>query len=210
MLRHIWSFVLCGAGILRRAIEPMRLGHEVLGHGFLVMKFSHFTMAFMVIFALPGSVFAGPRYTKEEILNHFSPPSDGRGICIASADQPCGESPGVVKSAIPSFDLAVNFEYNSEKLTSEAKENLSVFASALKDPSLSEQTFNIEGYTDSIGSDEYNLKLSKRRAESVAHFLSQNGVERKRLKVFGFGKSRPVRPEGTDPINRRVEAKLAN
>ncbi|MEZ4705445.1 MAG: OmpA family protein [Bdellovibrionota bacterium] len=64
------------------------------------------------------------------------------------------------------------------------------------------------GHTDSLGSDTYNMILSKKRAENVAHFLRELGVDPSRLQVEYYGESRPIHdnetPEGR-LMNRRVE-----
>ena len=66
----------------------------------------------------------------------------------------------------------------------------------------------IEGHTDDVGTDEYNLALSERRAQAVAAYLAQKGVDRARLTARGFGKGRPAAANDGDPgrrRNRRVE-----
>jgi outer membrane protein OmpA-like peptidoglycan-associated protein len=67
----------------------------------------------------------------------------------------------------------------------------------------------IEGHTDSVGSDELNNKLSLSRAESVRDYLSQAGVKQERIKnVQGFGKTKPIASNDTSAgrqMNRRVE-----
>jgi outer membrane protein OmpA-like peptidoglycan-associated protein len=166
-----------------------------------------------VLFAgLGTAAHAGPRYSRDEVLNHFKPASDARGICIIGAGQTCGGAGAVgnaAAKAASSFNLAVTFEYNSDVLTSEAKDNLNEFAEALKDPSLIEYQFKIEGHTDAVGPDDYNVKLSRRRADAVAKYLTSHGVDRQRLKIFGLGKQNLIDPDGTKPINRRVEASIA-
>lgn len=68
----------------------------------------------------------------------------------------------------------------------------------------------IEGYADEVGSDEYNLQLSQRRAESVVKSLEDNfGIESSRLSAKGYGKSRPIADNATDAgrqKNRRINA----
>jgi outer membrane protein OmpA-like peptidoglycan-associated protein len=69
------------------------------------------------------------------------------------------------------------------------------------------RTVMIEGFTDSVGTDEYNLGLSQRRADSVKTYLTQQGIETARLTASGKGESQPV--EGNDTAtgrqqNRRV------
>ncbi|WP_152911231.1 OmpA family protein, partial [Burkholderia cenocepacia] len=67
------------------------------------------------------------------------------------------------------------------------------------------------GFTDSVGSDDYNLALSKRRAESVAAYLKAHGLKTDSMTVSGRGKADPVAsnatPEGR-ASNRRVEIRL--
>ena len=71
----------------------------------------------------------------------------------------------------------------------------------------------IEGYSSSDGSDNYNLMLSKKRAESVKSYLVKLGVDENRLEVVGYGESNPIgdndNPMGRS-INRRVQFKLKN
>jgi outer membrane protein OmpA-like peptidoglycan-associated protein len=65
----------------------------------------------------------------------------------------------------------------------------------------------VEGHTDAIGTDAYNIELSQRRAAAVKQYLvTVHGIEPERLKHIGFGKYRPI--EGADPFaaeNRRVQ-----
>jgi len=68
----------------------------------------------------------------------------------------------------------------------------------------------IEGHTDNVGSAQYNLDLSKRRAQAVVDYLVENyGIDRSRLAARGYGMSRPVADNATDEgrqLNRRMEA----
>jgi OOP family OmpA-OmpF porin len=68
----------------------------------------------------------------------------------------------------------------------------------------------IEGYTDEVGSEEYNQKLSQQRAESVVNTLvSKFGIDRSRLSAKGYGKSRSIASNATDAgkqKNRRIDA----
>lgn len=70
---------------------------------------------------------------------------------------------------------------------------------------------DVDGYTDSTGSDEYNLDLSRRRAQSVTSYLVAQGVDGRRFAVNGFGKSDPIASNATEQgraQNRRVEIYL--
>jgi len=72
-------------------------------------------------------------------------------------------------------------------------------------------TVMVSGHTDSTGSDEYNLDLSRRRAQSVASYLMGQGVKSKRFEVIGMGKSNPIASNSSAAgrqQNRRVEIKI--
>lgn len=71
---------------------------------------------------------------------------------------------------------------------------------------------DVNGYTDSTGSDAYNLKLSQQRANSVAGYFIQKGVAPQRIMPVGYGKADPVASNATADgraQNRRVEIKIA-
>lgn len=100
----------------------------------------------------------------------------------------------------------VTFEFNSSRLTMNGKRLLDSLVAFLR----SDKSVNavVEGHTDSKGSDAYNLKLSRARAESVRTYLIQQGIAAERLQAEGFGESRPVATNDTDEgreVNRRVE-----
>jgi OOP family OmpA-OmpF porin len=66
----------------------------------------------------------------------------------------------------------------------------------------------VEGHTDSIGSDAYNMKLSRQRAEAVKRYLVGHGTAASRITTEGFGKGQPVASNATAEgraQNRRVE-----
>jgi len=69
----------------------------------------------------------------------------------------------------------------------------------------------VEGYTDDVGTEEYNMQLSIRRAEAVFRYLVNSGIEPERIRIEGFGESHPVAdnstPEGRAE-NRRVEIRM--
>ena len=65
----------------------------------------------------------------------------------------------------------------------------------------------VEGYTDSVGGDEYNQKLSENRANAVHDFLIQNGVPAANVTAIGYGKADPIASNDTADgrrQNRRV------
>jgi outer membrane protein OmpA-like peptidoglycan-associated protein len=100
----------------------------------------------------------------------------------------------------------VLFDFNKYTLKPGAREKLAKVAGILLAyPGLKIQ---LEGHTDSIGSDEYNLKLSDQRANSVRDYLTSQGVPSETMTAKGLGKSEPVASTSTDAgrqQNRRVE-----
>jgi outer membrane protein OmpA-like peptidoglycan-associated protein len=70
----------------------------------------------------------------------------------------------------------------------------------------------LEGHTDSQGDEDYNLQLSKGRANAVKLYLTQKGVEQNRIKAKGYGETKPIADNNTRQgreKNRRVEFKIA-
>ncbi|HTS28803.1 MAG TPA: OmpA family protein [Bryobacteraceae bacterium] len=100
----------------------------------------------------------------------------------------------------------VLFDFNKFTLKPGAREKMAkVSGILLAYPGLKIQ---VEGHTDSIGSDEYNQRLSEQRAESVRDYLVAQGVPGDTISAVGFGKTRPVASNDTDAgrqQNRRVE-----
>jgi len=104
----------------------------------------------------------------------------------------------------------VSFAFDSAELTDVAKQNLDAVAEVFIE--FPDTELMIEGHTDNTGDENYNLKLSKRRAESVVAYLKTKGVAGKRFSVEAFGETRPrfdnLTPEG-QAKNRRVEIGVA-
>lgn len=108
-------------------------------------------------------------------------------------------------------DLSLAFELGSDVLTDKARENAKAFAEALLRPELASKRVMIEGHTDSQGGRDFNLELSKRRAQAVADYLTALGVSADRLEVKGYGFDRPLPGRAASAgENRRVEAVLTS
>ena len=104
------------------------------------------------------------------------------------------------------FDSGILFEFDSSNLTPNAEQNVEEMAEILK--KYEDTKVIIQGYTDSIGSQEYNLKLSEERALSVAGELVEEDVDTQRLNVEAYGEKMPVADNSTKAgraQNRRVE-----
>jgi outer membrane protein OmpA-like peptidoglycan-associated protein len=100
----------------------------------------------------------------------------------------------------------VLFDFDKATLKPGAREKLAkVSGILLAYPGLK---LAVEGYTDSIGSDEYNQKLSEKRADSVRDYLVSQGVTDGNITAQGFGKANPVATNDTNEgraLNRRVQ-----
>ena len=98
----------------------------------------------------------------------------------------------------------VNFAFNSYALDAKAKGVLDEAASALKGKKVN---ITLEGWTDSIGSDAYNMKLSQNRASAVKAYLVEQGVPASSINAIGMGKSFKFdnATEEGRYLNRRVE-----
>lgn len=148
-----------------------------------------------------GPVFAGDP-TSEEIICKLDPhcPFSKPGFRRLEITGDIPDDPLTV-------NLYVNFPYNSAELGSDARITLDKLGRALADPRLSSFSFSIVGHTDAKGSDEFNQKLSERRAATVQRYLIQTyGITSSRLASKGMGRSElldPSRPD--DGINRRVQ-----
>ncbi|MEZ4699711.1 MAG: OmpA family protein [Rhodothermales bacterium] len=107
------------------------------------------------------------------------------------------------------FDSAILFEFGKADLSAQAKTNLDNLAQSLKEYPNTE--ILIAGHTDSVGSEEFNQKLSETRANSAASYLLQAGITSDRMSVIGHGETQPVASNDTDmgrAQNRRVEVAI--
>lgn len=98
------------------------------------------------------------------------------------------------------------FNFNSYKLLRRSFEELDEVVAVLK--ANTDYHVRIAGHTDDIGSDHYNLHLSRMRAKTVATYLTQAGVPRERIQSEGYGKNVPLikgKTEAVRKVNRRVE-----
>lgn len=103
----------------------------------------------------------------------------------------------------------ITFAYDRADVQTQFQPVLNDVAKVLKDyPST---YIDVYGHTDSDGSDAYNQGLSERRAQSVANYLSMQGVQSARVATRGFGETQPIGSNATaegKAQNRRVEIKI--
>ena len=105
----------------------------------------------------------------------------------------------------------IYFAFNSADILSSSQKVLDEFIVFLNDhPTM---TISIEGHTDNVGSDEFNLILSENRAKAVYNYLVNNGIDADRLQYKGFGKTNPIATNETEEgraMNRRTEFVILN
>lgn len=118
----------------------------------------------------------------------------------AAAGSPCGTGAAAVASAT----YTVYFEFNQASLTGDARNIVREAATAAKHGAA---RIVVDGYTDLAGTAQYNLGLSKRRADAVRAELVADGISPRRISEHAYGKTHPAvpTPDGVrEPRNRRA------
>jgi outer membrane protein OmpA-like peptidoglycan-associated protein len=107
------------------------------------------------------------------------------------------------------FDSGILFDVNRADLKYDSRTELAQLATILN--KYSDTNIMLAGHTDSTGPADYNLRLSERRAQSVADYLTTQSVAPNRFDVRGFGMNEPVAGNDTEAgraLNRRVEVAI--
>ena len=126
----------------------------------------------------------------------------------ATADPSCVEQAAPVSDKVV-FNADTFFNFDKYDLKPEGRQLLDQVAQQVK--SINLETVIAVGYTDSIGSVDYNLGLSERRADSVKNYLVAQGVPADRIYTEGKGKADPIASNATAEgraKNRRVELEI--
>ena len=148
-------------------------------------------------------------------------PMDSDGDGVIDANDQCPNTPRgtevdargcPVQKKAPIVLKGVTFEFDSAKLTQQATSRMDNVVNALQ--ANQSVNFRIDGYTDSVGSDKYNQKLSQRRVNSVEKYLTDHGISPSRVTATeGHGEQNPVATNKTAAgraQNRRVELSVTN
>ena len=117
-----------------------------------------------------------------------------------------------MKKPVEKISMTLHFEFDFDKavVRPDAHDDATKIADAMKEyPGANVQ---LEGHTDSVGTEEYNMSLSRRRAESVKMYLVEKfNIDASRVSTVGYGKSQPVATNDTEAgkqKNRRVVANI--
>jgi outer membrane protein OmpA-like peptidoglycan-associated protein len=138
--------------------------------------------------------------TSDEIIESLS---------IASSTKSVRKTRGisVVVRAKPNINLRILFDSGSSELQQYSMAQITEISGALKSESLIRNSILIEGHTDNMGSDQFNLNLSNRRAEKVKSLLISLGIDESRLNTMGCGEYKPIASNEIEKgraLNRRV------
>lgn len=113
----------------------------------------------------------------------------------------------------PKMPADIKFEFDSDKLTDEARANLDEWGKSLNHPSMKKMKFVIAGYTDDVGDDNYNMVLSGKRAKAVLEYLvKEHSIDKSRLMTEAHGEMNPIMKGTSEEArkqNRRVEFMLS-
>lgn len=107
------------------------------------------------------------------------------------------------------FDSGLMFDVDKATLRPASQQNLSHLGQILN--KYPDTNILLEGHTDATGSEEYNLELSRRRAQSVANYLSTQQVNATRFTIMGYGEDQPIATNDSSDgrqQNRRVEVAI--
>jgi len=102
------------------------------------------------------------------------------------------------------FDSGLMFGFDSYSLTSATKENLTALANTLN--KYPDTNILIEGHTDKVGAEDYNMTLSLKRSQQVEDYLRMNEVKGSRMTAHGYGEEQLI--SENDEENRRVEVAI--
>jgi outer membrane protein OmpA-like peptidoglycan-associated protein len=128
-----------------------------------------------------------------------TPAAQSRGF----AASPVVLAPPNQTPAPAAVGFRINFAFNSANLPNSAHTMIDRVAQVMQEaPDI---RVKVEGHTDAVGSSDYNVSLSQRRALSVAEYMIKRGVEPSRLMLIGKGMAEPLTQNRFDPANRRVQ-----
>lgn len=166
------------------------------------MRFAILAAAFFTLAAAPAFAQQSEMDRAETELRDAMAPAASAGAAVERV------SPTEVRVRMPSD---ITFDFNRADVKYEFVPRIREVARTLsRYPRMS---VTVIGHADAIGSDEYNLRLSERRARSVGDVLNDNGVNARRIDTTGMGELEPIATNATEwgrAQNRRVEIRIAS
>ena len=176
-----------GLGALAGAAAGALISHDNRGNGALIGA------------AIGGASGAGYGYYADKQEEELRRSMQGTGVQVQrQGDQIKLIMPGNITFATDSAEIVSNFYAPLNNLGTSFKQ-------------YNQNSIEIVGYTDSTGSRQHNMDLSQRRAQSVANYLTAQGVDGSRLSTRGAGPDQPIASNATADgraQNRRVEVNL--
>jgi outer membrane protein OmpA-like peptidoglycan-associated protein len=163
-----------------------------------------------------AGVVTGPRNCTRFDLARTASPAPASSQCVIPDAPPVQddlETAGAIGEALAgkgSVALNILFTFDSATILPEGMVQLDELGRSLLSPAFAARRVGIYGHTDSVGSEDYNQKLSEQRAEAVRDYLFKRfRIPPERFETYGFGGSLPKFPDAPeDPGNRRVEIAL--
>jgi outer membrane protein OmpA-like peptidoglycan-associated protein len=138
-----------------------------------------------------------------ELCNKVAPPAPKPAVCRDV--KTCRTIPTNV-TIQKNLAGDTNFKFDKSTLTAAGQAELTTMIGSLR--GINVANINIAGHTDAVGSESYNLGLSKRRAKSVANFLVSNGVNGSKITAQGFGESQATLPSSASNAARMADRRV--
>jgi len=165
-----------------------------------------------ITFAIPLANFKKPKQPEPEPQPEPPPPPEPEKLCytINEMKELLSLGQDIHGKKICAIEQ-VNFKFGSAELLPEDKVYLDQIVILMKTNDLI--NVRVNGHTDNIGGDEYNMNLSHDRAKSVHDYLVSSGIPASRLSFAFFGSTRPIASNETEEgraINRRTEFEITN
>lgn len=129
-----------------------------------------------------------------------------RALRPGASSQATAMPEAAAPASAPAISMQIQFAFGSDQIAESSRRSIDNLAAALSSDELKSKRFTVAGHTDAVGSTDYNMRLSQRRAASVKAYLVNHGVEASRLQTVGKGPTELLNP--ADPRaaeNRRVE-----
>ncbi|RIV77510.1 OmpA family protein [Pelagerythrobacter aerophilus] len=155
-----------------------------------------------IIGAVGGGAIGGVvGYKMDQQIKELRESTAGSGVDVTEVDNG--------QAILVNLPDGVTFDVGSATLKPAFRSTLNDVAASLKQ--YPNSLIDVYGHTDSTGSDSFNQGLSERRAQTVANYLTSQGVNTARIRWQGFGETMPVADNSTEDgrrLNRRVEIKI--